>query len=61
MDHIHHVKHKLESIVEGDINLTPARGEWLQEEVNNQTKLLLEKDARFFFAPIHVNAVFGRT
>lgn len=48
MDHIHHVKHKLESIVEGDINLTPARGEWLQEEVNNQTKLLLEKDARFF-------------
>lgn len=48
MDHIHHVKHKLESIVEGDINLTPARGEWLQEEVNNQTKLLLEKDARLF-------------
>lgn len=48
MDHIHHVKHKLEAIVEGDINLTPARGEWLQEEVNNQTKLLLEKDARFF-------------
>lgn len=48
MDHIHHVKRKLEAIVEGDINLTPARGEWLQEEVNNQTKLLLEKDARFF-------------
>ncbi len=48
MDHIHHVKHKPEAIVEGDINLTPARGEWLQEEVNNQTKLLLEKDARFF-------------
>ncbi|MEE1961840.1 (R)-1-hydroxy-2-aminoethylphosphonate ammonia-lyase [Flagellimonas taeanensis] len=43
-----HDKHNAESVVEGDINLTSARGEWLKEEVNDQTKELLEKDAKYF-------------
>ena len=29
-------KHNLESVVEGDINLTPARSEWLQNEVSEE-------------------------
>ncbi len=33
---------------EGDINLTPARFEWIKNEVDEHTRLLLEKDARFF-------------
>jgi 4-aminobutyrate aminotransferase len=48
MDHMKHDKHNAESVVEGDINLTSARGEWLKEEVNDQTKELLEKDAKYF-------------
>ncbi|WP_235932419.1 aspartate aminotransferase family protein [Flagellimonas sediminis] len=43
-----HDRHNGESVVEGDINLTSARGEWLKEEVNDQTKELLEKDAKYF-------------
>ncbi len=43
-----HDRHNAESVVEGDINLTSARGEWLKEEVNDQTKQLLEKDAKYF-------------
>ncbi|WP_418497987.1 aspartate aminotransferase family protein [Flagellimonas sp.] len=43
-----HDRHNAESVVEGDINLTSARGEWLKEEVNDQTKELLEKDAKYF-------------
>ncbi|WP_276168764.1 (R)-1-hydroxy-2-aminoethylphosphonate ammonia-lyase [Zobellia alginiliquefaciens] len=34
---------------EGDINYTPARQEWLFNEVDETTKELLEKDARYFF------------
>ncbi|RIV46433.1 aspartate aminotransferase family protein [Flagellimonas pelagia] len=48
MDHMKHDRHNAESVVEGDINLTSARGEWLKEEVNDQTKELLEKDAKYF-------------
>ncbi|GLU42991.1 aspartate aminotransferase family protein [Allomuricauda sp. NBRC 101325] len=48
MDHIKRDKHNSESVVEGDINLTPARKEWLQNEVNEETKELLEKDAKYF-------------
>ncbi|SDQ19286.1 (R)-1-hydroxy-2-aminoethylphosphonate ammonia-lyase [Flagellimonas zhangzhouensis] len=48
MDHIKRDKHNSESVVEGDINLTPARKEWLQNEVSEETKELLEKDAKYF-------------
>ncbi|MBU2975071.1 (R)-1-hydroxy-2-aminoethylphosphonate ammonia-lyase [Zobellia sp. B3R18] len=34
---------------EGDINYTPARQAWLDHEVDESTKALLEKDARYFF------------
>lgn len=37
----------LHTVVEGDINLTPARKEWLKT-IDNNTKQLLEKDARYF-------------
>lgn len=43
-----HDRHNAESVVEGDINLTSARGEWLKEEVNDHTKELLQKDAKLF-------------
>jgi len=33
---------------EGDINQTSAREQWLQNEVDEATKKLLEKDARYF-------------
>ncbi len=33
---------------EGDINDTPAREKWLNNEVGDATKKLLDKDARFF-------------
>ncbi|WP_373517021.1 aspartate aminotransferase family protein [Pricia sp.] len=33
---------------EGDINRTPAREQWLENEVDEATKKLLEKDARYF-------------
>lgn len=48
MDHTKHDKHNAASVVEGDINLTPARGEWLQNEVSEEAKELLEKDAKYF-------------
>lgn len=48
MDQINHVRHNMESVVEGDINLTSARGEWLKDEISDQTKELLEKDAKYF-------------
>ncbi len=41
-------RHNSVSVVEGDINLTSARGEWLQNEVGDKTKDLLEKDAKYF-------------
>ncbi len=34
--------------VEGDINFTPARGEWLENAVTKDAKTLLKKDAEFF-------------
>jgi len=33
---------------EGDINSTLARTAWLESEVNEETKILLDKDARYF-------------
>ena len=37
------------SVTEGDINLTSARIDWLETSVDEKTKVLLEKDARYFF------------
>lgn len=34
--------------IEGDINLTPARGRWLEKEIGEQTRKILEKDAEYF-------------
>lgn len=48
MDHTEQDKHSGEYVVEGDINLTSARGEWIEGDVNEQTKELLEKDAKYF-------------
>jgi len=48
MDHTKRDKHNVESVVEGDINLTPAREEWLQNEVSEEARELLEKDAKYF-------------
>ena len=48
MDHINRDRHNAASVVEGDINLTPARRQWLQNEVSEETKELLEKDAKYF-------------
>ena len=45
MDHTK--QDKQEFIVEGDINLTSARGEWI-EDIDGRTKDLLEKDAKYF-------------
>ncbi len=41
-------KINLNKRTEGDINFSPARAEWLKTEVDEKTKLLLEKDARYF-------------
>lgn len=41
------IKNK-ESIVEGDVNLTSARGEWINSNIDEHTKSLLEKDAKYF-------------
>lgn len=48
MDHIDHDRHDRESVVEGDINLTPARRAWERECVDDETRELLEKDAKYF-------------
>jgi 4-aminobutyrate aminotransferase len=37
------------SVTEGDVNLTSARIDWLKTSVDEKTKVLLEKDARYFF------------
>jgi 4-aminobutyrate aminotransferase len=37
------------SLTEGDINLTTARKDWLETSVDEKTKVLLDKDARYFF------------
>ncbi len=37
-----------EQVVEGDINLTQARKQWLLENIDEQTRSLLEKDAKYF-------------
>ncbi|MBO0320693.1 aspartate aminotransferase family protein [Muricauda sp. CAU 1633] len=47
MDHTNQDEHNTEYVVEGDINLTSARGEWI-EDVGERTKELLEKDAKYF-------------
>jgi 4-aminobutyrate aminotransferase len=33
---------------EGDINLSPRRAEWAHENINEETRRLLEEDARYF-------------
>ena len=33
---------------EGDINFTPARAAWMDSQINEETKELLERDARYF-------------
>ncbi|MBO0342338.1 MAG: aspartate aminotransferase family protein [Bacteroidota bacterium] len=48
MDHIKRDRHNMESVVEGDINRTPARSQWLQNEISEETRELLEKDAKYF-------------
>ncbi len=48
MDHTKRDRHNTASVVEGDINLTPARREWLQNEVGATARELLEKDAKYF-------------
>jgi 4-aminobutyrate aminotransferase len=40
---------KENNITEGDINLTAARADWLDTAVDEKTKALLVKDARYFF------------
>ncbi|RTY99434.1 aspartate aminotransferase family protein [Flavobacterium sp. RSP49] len=44
------MQHKIpiNSVTEGDINLTAARKDWLATAVDEKTKVLLEKDARYF-------------
>ncbi|WP_426092406.1 (R)-1-hydroxy-2-aminoethylphosphonate ammonia-lyase [Flavobacterium sp. DSR3-2] len=39
----------LNSVTESDINLTAARKDWLATVVDEKTKALLDKDARYFF------------
>ena len=48
MDHINQGRRNAEYVVEGDINLTPARGAWVKGDLNEYTKELLEKDAKYF-------------
>ncbi|MFN3138060.1 MAG: aspartate aminotransferase family protein [Allomuricauda sp.] len=48
MDHTKRDKYNAASVVEGDINISPARREWWQNEVSEETKELLEKDAKYF-------------
>ncbi|MFV8370012.1 aspartate aminotransferase family protein [Flavobacterium sp. LB2R40] len=36
------------SVTEGDINLTEARIDWLDTTIDEKTKMLLDKDARYF-------------
>ncbi|WP_243396900.1 aspartate aminotransferase family protein [Flagellimonas pacifica] len=38
----------VEFMVEGDVNLTSARGNWIRENVDEEIKQLLEKDAQYF-------------
>jgi 4-aminobutyrate aminotransferase len=42
-------ENSINSVTEGDINLTEARIDWLATTVDEKTKLLLDKDARYFF------------
>ncbi len=48
MNRDNHDKITINKRTEGDINSTPARDEWLAKEVDETTKKLLEKDARYF-------------
>lgn len=42
-------ENSINSITEGDINLSLARIDWLDTAVDEKTKVLLDKDARYFF------------
>ncbi|HCO84703.1 MAG TPA: aspartate aminotransferase family protein, partial [Arenibacter sp.] len=33
---------------EGDINFTPARAAWMDSQISDETKQILERDARYF-------------
>ncbi|WP_209401395.1 aspartate aminotransferase family protein [Pseudozobellia sp. WGM2] len=48
MKHDDPKKIALNKRTEGDINFTPEREKWLNENVDPETKKLLEKDAKFF-------------
>ncbi|MDC6366237.1 MULTISPECIES: aspartate aminotransferase family protein [Flavobacteriaceae] len=49
MDHIKPDKYNPEQVAEGDINLTSARGEWVENgNLNEHAKELLDKDAKYF-------------
>ena len=48
MKHDDPKKIALNKRTEGDINFTPEREKWLNENVDAETKKLLEKDAKFF-------------
>lgn len=36
-------------VTEGDVNISPARIDWLTTQGDSRTKMLLEKDSRYFF------------
>lgn len=42
-------ENSINRVTEGDINLTEARIDWLATMVDEKTKALLDKDARYFF------------
>ena len=44
-----HQENSINKVTEGDINLTDARTDWLATTVDETTKALLDKDARYFF------------
>ena len=51
-------KIQLNKRTEGDINFSPARKAWQDTEIDEKTKELLDKDARYFFTSINVYALF---
>lgn len=41
-------QNSINNVTEGDINLTNARADWLATTIDEKTKVLLEKDSRYF-------------
>lgn len=44
---------------EGDVNLSPARMEWQHTHLNDDTKALLEEDAKYFLHQVRNTQRFG--